>query len=70
MKPQFIPPEYQQVFCPYCNHPQNELNIEKKMYTNTEWTSHTCEKCGKLFGYIQIVERAYITAGVKEENHA
>lgn len=67
MKNQFVPAEYSQVFCPYCNHPQNEMNIEKKMYTSTEWDSHTCEKCGKLFGYIQIVERAYITAGVQGE---
>lgn len=66
MKNRFVPAEYSQVSCPYCNHPQNEMNIEKQMYTNTEWASHTCEKCGKLFAYVQIVERAYFTAGLQE----
>lgn len=66
MKNRFVPAEYQQVFCPYCNHPQLDINIDKKMYSNTEWTGHTCEKCGKLFAYVQIVERAYFTAGLQE----
>lgn len=63
-----VPDEYRQVVCPYCKHPQNMINIEKRMYTQTEWSTHTCDKCRKLFGYVQIVERAYITAGLKVES--
>lgn len=62
-----IPKENRVVTCPYCHKAQSAYNIPLRMTSNTEWVWHDCEHCGKGFGYMQFVERIYITAGVKEE---
>jgi len=49
------------VVCPYCKTEQNPLNIPLKMTTDTAWTAHDCEKCGRTFGYVQVVRRSFTT---------
>lgn len=60
-----VPPENRVLTCPYCHKEQNMFNISPRMHTSKEWIVHECEHCGKLFGYIQIVERIYIATQVK-----
>ena len=43
------------------------MNIIKTMYSDPTWVAHTCESCGKMFAYVRIVERMYITSQLKEE---
>lgn len=62
-----IPEENKVVTCPYCNKAQNPFNIPLRMVSNTEWVTKDCDHCGKLFGYMQFVERIYIAASIKEE---
>lgn len=62
-----IPKENRVVTCPYCHTAQNDCNIPKQLHSDRRWVWHDCEYCGKGFGYMQFVERIYITAGVKEE---
>lgn len=49
------------VVCPYCKTEQNPLNIPLKMTTDRAWVAYDCEKCKKTFGYVQVVNRSYIT---------
>lgn len=63
----FVPAEHRVLSCPYCKHEQLDINIDKKMFTDKEWVGYTCEKCKKLFAYIQIVERMYVTSQIKED---
>lgn len=61
-----VPPENRVLTCPYCNKEQQMYNIPPQMHTSTEWIAHDCSHCGKLFGYIQIVERIYVAVQTKE----
>ena len=61
-----VPPENRVLTCPYCHKEQHMYNITPRMNTSTEWVAHNCVSCGKLFGYIQIVERIYVAVQVKE----
>ena len=63
----FVPKEHRKLYCPYCNAEQNDMNIIKTMYSDPNWVVHTCESCGKMFAYVRIVERMYITSQLKEE---
>lgn len=58
--------EMRELTCPYCKHKQNDLNVEKRLYTSTNWRGFKCEKCKRLFAYMQIVQRAYIAVEVDE----
>lgn len=49
------------LICPYCHEAQIPSNYNKSMYTNKEWQSYVCEHCGKLFAYMEIVKREYIS---------
>ncbi len=49
------------VVCPYCKEEQNPLNIPSQLFTSRTWVPYECEKCKKLFGYIQVVSRSYLT---------
>lgn len=62
-----VPPKNRVVTCPYCNKEQNMHNIPLQMHTSKMWIAHDCENCGKVFGYIQIVERIYVVVQTKEQ---
>ena len=62
-----IPEENRAVTCPYCHKAQNPLNIPLRLTSSKEWICYDCEHCGQVFGYMQFVERIYISVGVKEE---
>lgn len=61
-----VPPENRVLTCPHCHKEQNMYNIPKRKDTSTEWVAHECDHCGKLFGYIQIVERIYVAVATEE----
>lgn len=62
-----VPQENRVLTCPYCHKEQDMYNIPLQMNTSRQWIAHDCTNCGKVFGYIQIVERIYVAVQTKEQ---
>lgn len=60
-----VPPENRVLTCPYCNKEQHMYDIRPRMHTNKELVAYNCDHCGKLFRFIQIVERIYVAIQIK-----
>ena len=65
-----VPQENKVLTCPYCHKEQNMYNIPPSMHTSKYWIASDCVHCGKMFGYMQIVERVYIAVQTKESEEA
>ena len=64
----YVQGKYRKLYCPYCNTEQNDMSIIKTMYSDPNWVAHTCESCGKMFAYVRVVERLYVTSRLEEES--
>ena len=55
----------EKLICPYCHKAQDENNYEKSMHTNKNWQSIVCEHCKKMFAFMEIVKREYVSVQLR-----